>query len=427
MAEVAAVDLRRVGERLDERIRQSGVLMVERARVRHACVVLALAFALSACSEMTHTVGVSDVNAVSNASGAGGGPPKQGGSGGTSGGGGTAPIADGSIGVPDAAIPDAAPQCADNVIDAPQKRVNLNLVVDTNFLVAGSALWSKVRRGILDYAQRDEAAGTGLGLRLIDLPDDILSNVPLPLGSQACNHIFYLGATVAQEPLPASVEQLTRTLDTVTSTFTTPLAPALQGAIEYAFSLKNSRPDEDQVVVLISDAFLDLSCTSTAGQLADLAASGRGKGIRSYMIEVLQDPLQILPSALTGTIIPLNPVASAGGTGRARSFHLTNDPSSDLADRLLEIQRDARVCEYALPSDAAWEEAWLAVDTGVGPGPLARLAHPSECSATGGAYVTYVDPTNGTTWARACPTSCAAISASARPPVWIVDCDPSGP
>jgi hypothetical protein len=423
MAEVAAVDLRRVGERLGERMRLSGVLTIGSARVRHAFIALAFAFALSACSETTHTVGVSDVNAVSNTSGTGG---RQGGTGGSSGTAGTTPIGDGSIGVPDAAIPDAAPQCADNVIAAPQKRVNLNLMVDTNFLVAESALWGKVQRGILDYAQRDEAAGTGLGLRLIDLPEDILSNVPLPLGSYACNSNWYSSPTVAQEPLPTTIAQLTQTLDTVTSTFTTPLAPALQGGIEYAFSMKNTYPDEDQVVVLISDAFLDLSCTSTAGQLADLAAAGRAKGVRSYMIEVLQNPLQILPSVLTGTIIPLDPVASAGGTSHARSFHLTDDPSSVLADRLLEIQRDARVCEYALPSDAAWDEAWLAVDTGVGPGPLARLTNANECGATGGSYVTYVDPISGTTWARACPTSCAAINASARPPVWIVDCDPSG-
>jgi hypothetical protein len=312
--------------------------------------------------------------------------------------------------------------------------VNLFLMIDTNFLVADGGYWDKLRLGILNYAEREESAGTGLGLRLIDLPDDILSNVPLPLGSEACDYRWYSRAQstspfVEQQPLPANVAQLRSTLDSVTSTFTTPLTPALMGAIELAFSLKNTRPDEEQVVVLLSDAFLDLSCTSTASQLVNVAAVGReNRGIRSYMIELLQNPLPILPDALTqGTFIPLDPVAAAGGTGRARSFHLNNDAASMLADRLLEIQRDAQVCEYALPNDAAWEEAWLAVDTGIGPGPLARLTGESECGVAGGAYVTYVDPTTGTTWARACPTSCAAIVESARPPVWVVDCDPNGP
>jgi hypothetical protein len=415
MAEVAAVDLRRVGEQLGERPRH-----------KRALAALALAVALSACSRVTHTVGEHDVNAVSGVSGMRS-PPFSGGNGGNAG---DTPIEDGSTGLPDAAIPDAAPQCADNVVAAQQKHLNLQLMVDTNFLVADSGLWDKVQRGILDYAQREEAAGTGLGLRLIDLPDDILSMVPLPLGSEACDFNWYARATpngaVAQQPLPANLAQLQSTLSNVRSTFTTPLAPALTGGIELAFSLKNTRPEEEQVVVLISDAFLDLSCTSTPGELINAAAEGLAvKRIRSYMIELLQNPLPILP--VTGTIIPLDPVAAAGGTSHARSFHLNNDSARVLADRLLEIQRDAAVCEYALPGDAVWDEAWLAVDTGVGPGPLARLNDASECGVTGGSYVTYVDPTSGTTWARACPNSCAAIKASARPPVWIVDCDPNGP
>ena len=222
-----------------------------------------------------------------------------------------------------------------------------------------------------------------------------------------------------------NIDQITRTLGNVTSTFTTPLAPALEGAIELAFSFKNTRPGEgEQAVVLISDAFLDLSCASTASQLIDIAAKGRAMQVRSYMIALL-NPVQILP--IGGTIIPLDPVAAAGGTNRARSFNLSNEEPVELANRLLEIQHDAEVCEYAVPSDATWDEVWLAVDTGVGPGPLPRLASETECSGSGGAYVTYVDPVSGTAWARACPSSCSAITASARPPVWIVDCDPSGP
>jgi hypothetical protein len=107
MAEVAAVHLRRVGERLDERIRHSSVLATVRTRSCRTFAALAFAIALSACGETTHTVGVSDVNAVSNTSGTGG---RQAGTGGTSGTAGTTPMDDGSVGAPDAAIPDAAPQ-----------------------------------------------------------------------------------------------------------------------------------------------------------------------------------------------------------------------------------------------------------------------------------------------------------------------------
>lgn len=418
MAEVAAVDLRRAGEPAN-------------GRLRHLALVMAvLACALGACSDARHTVGVFDVNAVSDGTGGMRDVPRAG----NSGSGGTLPIDDGSTGFPDAAIPDAAPQCADDVIPTERRRLNMYLLIDTNFLVTTGGEWDKVQQGILDYSRREEAEGTGLGLRLID-PDALLANIPIlsniigwATNTPVCAPATYSNASdaVAEAPLPTHVAQLTSELTNVTASVTTPLGPALEGALALTFSWKNQRPDEEQVLVLLSDAFLDFSCGTTAEELAASAAYGvNSYGIRSYMIELL-NPVPLLPDQIAGgTLIPLDPVAAAGGTGRARSFNLGGEDASVLADRLLEIQRDAEVCEYALPADHAWDEALLAVDTGVGPGPLARLSDASECGVNGGAYVRYVDPTNGTTWARACPTSCAAITASARAPMWIIGCDPS--
>lgn len=392
---------------------------------------LVFSFALSACSDAQHTVGVFDVNAVSGGAAGTREVPL----GGMSGSGGMFPD-DGSAGYVDATIPDAAPQCADDVIPAVRKHLNMYLLIDTNFLVTTGGEWEKVQRGILDYAQREEAAGTGLGLRLID-PNSLLVDIPIlsniigwATNTPVCASSTYSNASdaIAEAPLPTHIAQLTSELTNVTASVTTPLGPALEGALQLTFSWKNQRPDEDQVLVLISDAFLDFSCGTSAEDLIALARAGLAeKGIRSYMIELL-NPLALLPQpSAEGTLIPLDPVAAAGGTGYARSFNVGENEPSVLADRLLDIQHDAEVCEYALPSDQAWDEALLAVDTGLGPGPIARLGHASECGVDGGAYVTYVDPIDGTTWARACPTSCAAIAATARQPLWIIGCDPNTP
>lgn len=384
--------------------------------------------ALSACSEVTHTVGKSDVNAISGASGMRSEPMND------SGAGGTTPIEDSSTGLPDASIRDATMETPDTIIVAAvRKRLNLYFMVDPNFLVTdNSGVWNKVRAGILEYAQREEAAGTGLGLRVIDPPDNILFLLPTDQHCLASTYSRASSKAAAQEALPTNIAALTRALPLdVAATLTTPLTPALQGAIDLAFSLKNTRPDEEQAVVLITDAFLDLSCASTAEQLTDAALRGRvDKGIRSYMVELL-NPIPLIPDPLTqGTFIPLDPVASAGGTGTARPFNLRDDAPSDLAKLLLDIQLDAEACEYAVPQDATWDDALLAIDGGVGPDlpvgptPLARLNDPTECGAGGGAYVSYVDAASGTSWARACPTSCTAIKATKRPPVWIVSKGP---
>lgn len=436
MAEVAAVDLRHVGERTDKRLKHSALLIAERACFRRAIVrfihlsSLAVAFTLLACSASHHTVGVFDVNAVTGGSSGMRAHNGQAGTGGVGSGG--TPIDDGSVGTLDAGpapIPDAAPQCM-VVLPARPKRLNLYLMVDTNFLIADGGQWDKVKQGILDYARSEEAAGTGLGMRLIDPP---LSIPFFPLGSGACEPSTYMmtsDAAIVAQPLPANLDEITRVLGTaVTGSLTTPLGPALQGALDLTFSLKNTLPDEEQAVVLLSDGFLDLSCTTSPQQLIQTAKNGRELyNVRSYMLELLDPTLQFLPSEITdnfpdGTIIPLDPVASAGGTHHARSFNVSAEDPSALARDLLEIQRDAQPCEYALPDGTPWEELLLAVDTGVGPGPLARLNDSTECGSSGGAYLSYIDPVSGTQWAKACDTSCLTIKEIALDPLWIVGCD----
>jgi hypothetical protein len=419
MAEVAAVDLRRVDDNESESAN---------GRPRHSALLTAVvlsALVLIACSETHHTVGVFDEAQTGGMSGTSGtrAPNPQGG-------GGAAPIDDGSIGMLDAAvaIPDAAPQCTE-VLATLRKPLNLYLMIDTNFLVADGGQWSKVQQGILAYSRNEAAAGTGLGLRLIDPPPSIPL---LPLDSLACQPGTYsrendmIDTSVVTQPLPTNVDEISDVLNVVTGSLTTPLDPALQGAIDLAFSLKNRRPDEEQAVVLMSDAFLDFSCATTTEQLIQSAALGRNEyGIRSYMLELLDPTIFLLPdlAQFAGTFIPLDPVAAAGGTDRARSFNLSEDDPAVLAERLLEIQRDAEPCEYALPSGMDWSELLLAVDTGVGPGPLPRLNDEVECGVGGGAFISYVDPIAGTVWAKACATSCQAIKSLRRDPLWIIGCD----
>jgi len=418
MAEVAAVDLRRVDDNESEKA--NGCL-------RHSALftaVLLSALALFACSETHHTVGVFDVEAQTGGGSGTRAPNPQAGTGGS---GGTAAIDDGSIGTIDAAvaIPDAAPQCME-VMPTLRKPLNLYLMIDTNFLVADGGQWSKVQQGILEYSRKDEAAGTGLGLRLIDPPPSIPL---LPLGSPACEASTYSRASsssVNTQPLPTNIDEITNVLGVVTGSLTTPLDPALQGALDLAFSLKNARPDEDQAVVLLSDAFLDLSCATTSEQLIQSAAQGRNEfGIRSYMLELLDPTIFLLPdlAQFAGTFIPLDPVAAAGGTDRARSFNLSEDSPAVLAERLLEIQHDAEPCEYAVPTGVDWSELLLAVEAPDGPGPLPRLSDEIECGVGGGAFISYVDSTTGAVWAKACASSCQTIKRLGRDPLWMIGCD----
>lgn len=423
------MDLRRVGEIVHTRAR-SATGRSARERARHGCsafaaVALFAVISCVACSEQQHTVGIYDLNAEG---GTGGRAHLNAGTGGD--GDGAPSTGDGSTSFVDAAIPipDAAPQCAQSVAPTVRKRLDLYFLIDTNFFASASENWQKVVQGIRGYSQRDESAGTGLGLRVIDPPPPQL----LPLGQDpTCDPNTYsrVSAVIGPDPLPANVQEIADALSNVTASVTTPLDPALAGGIRLAASRKAAYPDREQAVVMISDAFFDFSCGSSVTDLVQTAEQGLSRNrIRSYMVELVVEPLGPFMPILDGLPVPtkiaFDPIAAAGGTQHARTLHMQDDSASDLADTLLEIQRDAEPCDYLLPDDMDWDDTLLAVDTGAGPGPVPRLSSEAECGPIGGAYL---DSSTGTSWARACPASCAAIKATARPPVWIVGCDPSDP
>lgn len=427
MPDVAAVDLRSAEQYSSDPHNPSVALARGSSSARHRArrlrrlLVACLASAVFSCGDAQHTVGVHDVS-LAGASGMRAEPPNpQAGIGGVSG----APIDDGSVSTFDAAIPDANPACASGVTATVPKAVGLYLLLDTNFIARGNEHWPKVVQGITDYSRRMEARGTSLGLRIIDPPLITPSLNIQDWIEDACVPDRYNAPSVPVGPLPANVDAISGALSRITLSLTTPLKAALEGALIYSSSLKDAHPEEDKALVVLTDGFLDLSCATNAQDLAGIAQRYRERGVPSYMVELLVPPPEIWPLPITiplwqqGTLIPLDPVARAGGTGAARSLDMETGSAADLSDTLLEIQRHASGCAYWLPSDKTYEEVLLAVDTGFGPGPLPRLSDVSECGANGA----YIAEEGSPPLVRACPESCTGILATGRPPIWIDDCD----
>jgi len=336
-----------------------------------------------------------------------------------------APTSGGAVAPLDAAIPDANLACANGITPTVPKALGIYLLVDTNFIARGNEHWPKVVQGITEYSRRKEAEGTSLGLRVIDPPLITPSLNIQDWVRDACVPERYDDPSVPVGPLPENVDRIASALTDITLSVTTPLKAALEGALTYASSLKAAHPEEDKALVLITDGFLDLSCATNAQDLAEIALRYRGQGVSSYMVELLVPPPEIWPLPITipfweqGTLIPLDPVARAGGTGEARSLDMETESASDLADKLIEIQRHASGCAYWLPSDKTYDEVLLAIDTGFGPAPLPRLNDASECGANGA----YMEQEGSPPLIRACPESCDGIFASGRAPIWIDDCN----
>jgi hypothetical protein len=244
----------------------------------------------------------------------------------------------------------------------------------------------------------------------------------------SCAPETYAAATVSagDAPLPANATTVQRTLNdfTLPTDFIAPLGPALEGAVRYARSRSSSFEDQPQAVVLFSDGFADLACMTGQQDMESIARAGAQAGVRTFVVELATAPniISMIPVLNVLTLVQLDPVASAGGTGTARTLDLLGDSPDDVEQLLLQIQREAQPCDYALPDGASWGEVQLAINTGAGPRPLTALSDATACDASGGVFL---DASGSTPWARACPASCAAIQASTLAPVWLRGCTAS--
>lgn len=271
--------------------------------------------------------------------------------------------------------------------------------------------WDPMTTALKAFFGSPDSAGLGVVLRFWPERADMtrFCNDTLPDSTPACPvspsascgvpHVDYGILSADPAPMDAHEAALVAAVNARQACFGTPMRPALEGAESWAVAHKQANPDQEVVVVLITDG-LPNECGSDSFALAAVAADAYyNHNVRTYVIGF---------GSTTGVL--LNQIAAAGG-GAAFSLTAAAGPGG-LQDTLVgamnAIRGDFLPCDIAIPIDGVMDptKVSLVYTTGAGVDTtLTKVANPAACG-TGW----YIDPANPAN-AKLCPATCTAIQA----------------
>jgi hypothetical protein len=310
---------------------------------------------------------------------------------------------------------DAAVMCDALGLPATRKRLDLYMIVDNNFSIEllpsvpietwqplVNVAWNTLVQGIESYIDLEESAGTGVGLKSFT----------------TCN-ADYETPDVEILPLPDNAQSMHDGLDKVPVFNPSPMVNALQGALVYVKSRANAFDDEArQALVLISDGYSAFGCSTPVTAQEVVRRGLRDQpAIPTYVIaldlrglaDLLLDPLNRFDA--------LDAIAAEGGTGLARRIELQNSTDA-FVDAMLEVQRAAEPCEYAVPPEVREEPGRLSLGVSDPGGLIAALPELQAEAECGNGY--YLDADRN--WATLCPSVCAEVKRTRANLLWFTDC-----
>ncbi|MBM4362774.1 MAG: hypothetical protein FJ104_08840 [Deltaproteobacteria bacterium] len=279
--------------------------------------------------------------------------------------------------------------------------LTLHLLIDTSPSVALQPAWGAVRAGLSTFLRDGAHAGLQVGIGYLGT-----SCTPSTYRSLAAPFGELPGAAAMLEasvPLPLTGKAL---------------VPALRGSLELDLEIAASDRTRDVALVLITDGVLDPLCGSTAPlAAADVAAAwAASPPVRTHVLGLgagpsLLSPVDLLP------LEPLDEVAAAGGTTRARRVAVELDSGADLARALDETARASLPCAIALaPGEAPrdLDVTWTPLGARAVTWPRVRSA--AECGDRAAVHASDARPDR----LELCPAACEAWSGAPEGRVEVV-------
>jgi von Willebrand factor type A domain len=274
---------------------------------------------------------------------------------------------------------DAANACASETQAAEQVPLAMLLVMDRSGSMTTDNRWDQARNAMVGFADSPAVLATKLGLTIFppDTGDQCLSKSYAPI--------------VPISPLPGAAVKIKAELMARSPNGGTPMGSALQGGVEVMNAHLTANPNEEGVIILVTDGDPG-GCSgdgvATVAKIAELAAKSKPP-IRTFVV------------GMDGaTFTNLDIIAKAGG-GAPKAFTASKgapggqSPQQQLLDALQKIRSGAIGCEYVLPVPDTTKGV-LALDSVIvnfSPGNdepevgFRRVWSEADCSqATGGFY-----------------------------------------
>lgn len=300
----------------------------------------------------------------------------------------------------DAGSGDAAPDAACALYEEQgiTKPVNLYIMFDKSSSMAGDK-WQSAQAGLEAFVDDEGSAGLVVALRFF--PRD-------PDATPACDQFAYREPTVAFAALPGNAQAIQDAIGAEQPDgFSTPVYPALGGAILKGIELAENHPDESSAVLLVTDGAPQGPAELCGGLdpedpqvIADLAATG----------VAYDPPVVTYVVGLPGVDQSFaNLVAQHGGSDSAILVGATN-VEEEFRQALLQVRGDAVPCEYLLPEQVqdgtvAVSHVNIEITPGASGSEPELLPKDSGCTGAGWRYDDPSDPTA----IVLCPETCEAL------------------
>lgn len=296
------------------------------------------------------------------------------------------------------------------------KPVNMLIMFDRSGSMNDNNKWPQAAAALTTFFQDPGSAGLGVALRFF--PDDlpVAGCMDTDCSASACSQPLVTLGDLTADPAPADTQEaaLVSAVDMAAPDARprsgTPLYAALDGAEQWAAATHASHPDDNTVVVLVTDGNPN-GCDESIPDIAQLAADALAtNGVLTYAVGIEGS-----------NAADMDTIAQAGGTS-AGIFIGAGNAEADLLAALDSIRGQSLSCDFAMPQgtvDNPVDPTRINVNYAPGGGTALLIGQTSSASAcdTGGWYY---DNATAPTRIFLCPNTCSVVQADPNASLQIV-------
>jgi hypothetical protein len=273
--------------------------------------------------------------------------------------------------------------------------------------MAGTApsKWDMARQAMIAFADTPGAAGSKLGLTVFP---------PDPNTGDQCLPSSY-APIVPIALLPGNGTAIKDALVTRSTTGSTPMRGALQGGVDAMRTFLTQNPNEEGVIILVTDGDPGACTGDTVSNVVSVAQASAAGGAGAPRVRTFVVGME------GATFSNLDQIAQAG-QGAPKAFNATGSTADggvssqqQLLDALDAIRSGALGCEYVVPQPEASkgevDPLSVTINFTAGkndpPTEIKRVDSPDKCGATTGGFY-YDDPVHPKRIVL-CPASCDGV------------------
>ncbi|MDH5672457.1 MAG: VWA domain-containing protein [Myxococcales bacterium] len=282
--------------------------------------------------------------------------------------------------------------------------VNMLVMFDRSASMDDNGKWPNATAALISFFENPASAGLRVAFRFF--PDRDPGCNQDGCDPQICSQVLVDIDSLTADPAPADAQE-GRLVDAIVNAGQrggggTPIHAALDGALRWAGAHQASFPDENTVVIFVTDGEPN-GCDENFDNIATLAANAlSSSGVHTYAI------------GLEGSSeAQMNQLAQAGGTGDGIFIGNSANAEQELLDALNAIRGETLSCDFPMPqpTDPSMpiDPARVNVTFTAGDGTANTFAQVNDGASCGSKSAWHYDQPSAPTRITLCPSACERV------------------